>query len=106
MCGPRLQFGTPAAVTTRSLVSHVRVSGHEHPLTLAGLCPSSSGRVFVNHTFKSHLSIAAALHVLATAKTSELMEFPQGTSLHVISSIPWQTLFWQRAWVRLCKDYG
>lgn len=35
------------------------------------------GRVFVNHTFKSHLSIAAALHVMATSTTSELMEFPR-----------------------------
>ena len=29
-------------------------------------------RVFVNHTFKSHLSIAAALHVMATDQRSEV----------------------------------
>ena len=34
------------------------------------------GVTYVNHTFKSHLSLAAALQVFATASRSELLEYP------------------------------
>jgi|SoiMethySBSTD1v2_1073268.scaffolds.fasta_scaffold02857_2 L-alanine-DL-glutamate epimerase-like enolase superfamily enzyme len=40
------------------------------------------GVVYVNHTFKSHLSLAAALHVFATAPTFDLLEYPaEGSEL-------------------------
>jgi L-alanine-DL-glutamate epimerase-like enolase superfamily enzyme len=35
---------------------------------------------YVNHTFKSHLSLAAAIHVFATAEAFELLEYPAGGS--------------------------
>lgn len=38
------------------------------------------GLQYVNHTFKSHLSLAAALHVFATAPAFELLEYPAGGS--------------------------
>ncbi|HVR73164.1 MAG TPA: enolase C-terminal domain-like protein, partial [Planctomycetota bacterium] len=38
------------------------------------------GVTYVNHTFKSHLSLAAALHVLATEERFELLEYPAGGS--------------------------
>jgi L-alanine-DL-glutamate epimerase-like enolase superfamily enzyme len=38
------------------------------------------GAVYVNHTFKSHLSLAAAIHVFATAERFELLEYPAGGS--------------------------
>ncbi len=38
------------------------------------------GAVYVNHTFKSHLSLAAAIHVFATASGFELLEYPAGGS--------------------------
>jgi L-alanine-DL-glutamate epimerase-like enolase superfamily enzyme len=38
------------------------------------------GVTYVNHTFKSHLSLAAALHVFATAERFELLEYPAGGS--------------------------
>ena len=40
------------------------------------------GIQYVNHTFKSHLSLAAALHVFATNPDFDLLEFPAaGTEL-------------------------
>jgi L-alanine-DL-glutamate epimerase-like enolase superfamily enzyme len=38
------------------------------------------GLTYVNHTFKSHLSLAAALQVFATAPRFELLEYPAGGS--------------------------
>ena len=38
------------------------------------------GIVYVNHTFKSHLSLAAALHVFATAEPFHYLEYPAGGS--------------------------
>ena len=38
------------------------------------------GRIYVNHSFKSHLSIIAALHTFATNAEFELLEFPQGST--------------------------
>ncbi|MBI4604588.1 MAG: mandelate racemase/muconate lactonizing enzyme family protein [Planctomycetes bacterium] len=38
------------------------------------------GATYVNHTFKSHLSLAAAIHVFATAERFELLEYPAGGS--------------------------
>jgi L-alanine-DL-glutamate epimerase-like enolase superfamily enzyme len=40
----------------------------------------SRGVVYVNHTFKSHLSLAAALHVFAAVERFELLEYPAGGS--------------------------
>ena len=36
------------------------------------------GATYVNHTFKSHLSLAAALHVFATVQRFELLEYAVG----------------------------
>ncbi len=38
------------------------------------------GVQYVNHTFKSHLSLAAALHVFATNPDSKLLEYPAACS--------------------------
>jgi L-alanine-DL-glutamate epimerase-like enolase superfamily enzyme len=38
------------------------------------------GIQYVNHTFKSHLSVAASLHVFATAEEFRLLEYPAGAS--------------------------
>jgi len=38
------------------------------------------GVTYVNHTFKSHLSLAAALHVFAAAEPFELLEYPIGAA--------------------------
>lgn len=38
------------------------------------------GRQYVNHTFKSHLSLAAALHVFATNPKFDLLEYPAAGS--------------------------
>src|SRR2546422_947656 len=38
------------------------------------------GVTYVDHTFKSHLSLAAALQVFATASRFELLEYPAGGS--------------------------
>ena len=38
------------------------------------------GVTYVNHTFKSHLSLAASLHVFATSKAFEILEYVQGGS--------------------------
>lgn len=38
------------------------------------------GIQYVNHTFKSHLSVAASLHVFATAEEFRLLEYPAGDS--------------------------
>jgi L-alanine-DL-glutamate epimerase-like enolase superfamily enzyme len=38
------------------------------------------GIVYVNHTFKSHLSLAAALHVFAAVERFELLEYPAAGS--------------------------
>lgn len=38
------------------------------------------GLVYVNHTFKSHLSLAAALHVFAAVPRFELLEYPAAGS--------------------------
>lgn len=38
------------------------------------------GITYVNHTFKSHLSLAAAIQVFATAPGFELLEYPAGGS--------------------------
>jgi L-alanine-DL-glutamate epimerase-like enolase superfamily enzyme len=39
------------------------------------------GVTYVNHTFKSHLSLAASLHVFATCRDFETLEYVQGGSL-------------------------
>ncbi len=36
--------------------------------------------VYVNHTFKSHLQLAASLHIFAGVESCELMEYPAGDS--------------------------
>ena len=54
-----------------------RIGGLTSTYQVRQLC-AKHGRVFVNHSFKSHLSIAAALHTMATDENSEVMEFPQG----------------------------
>jgi L-alanine-DL-glutamate epimerase-like enolase superfamily enzyme len=54
-----------------------RIGGLTSTYQVRQLC-AKHGRVFVNHSFKSHLSIAAALHAMATDENSEVMEFPQG----------------------------
>ena len=38
------------------------------------------GAKYVNHTFKSHLSLAAALHVFATSSDFDLLEYPAAGS--------------------------
>jgi L-alanine-DL-glutamate epimerase-like enolase superfamily enzyme len=38
------------------------------------------GAVYVNHTFKSHLSLAAALHVFAAVERFPFLEYPAGGS--------------------------
>jgi L-alanine-DL-glutamate epimerase-like enolase superfamily enzyme len=38
------------------------------------------GIVYVNHTFKSHVSLAASLHVFATVERFELLEYPAAGS--------------------------
>jgi L-alanine-DL-glutamate epimerase-like enolase superfamily enzyme len=38
------------------------------------------GLQFVNHTFKSHFSLAAALHVFAAVERFDLLEYPAGAS--------------------------
>jgi hypothetical protein len=38
------------------------------------------GLQYVNHTLKSHLSLAAALHVFAAVARSDLLEYPAGGS--------------------------
>jgi L-alanine-DL-glutamate epimerase-like enolase superfamily enzyme len=46
------------------------------------------GIVYVNHTFKSHLSLAAAVHVFATVEHYALLEFVVGGSplaMHLVS---------------------
>ncbi len=59
---------------------------------MGGITPSWSvmrlaerrGIRYVNHTFKSHLSLAAALHVFATSPDFDLCEYPAaGTALSV-----------------------
>jgi L-alanine-DL-glutamate epimerase-like enolase superfamily enzyme len=35
---------------------------------------------YVNHTFKSHFSLAAALHVVAAVERFDLLEYPAGAS--------------------------
>jgi L-alanine-DL-glutamate epimerase-like enolase superfamily enzyme len=55
---------------------------------IGGITPSHAvrklaerhGITFVNHTFKSHLSLAAALHVFAATERFDLLEFPVGGS--------------------------
>ena len=54
-----------------------RIGGLTSTYRVRQLC-AKHNRVFVNHSFKSHLSIAAALHCMATDPNSECMEFPQG----------------------------
>ena len=53
-----------------------RIGGLTSTYRVRQLC-KEHGRVFVNHSFKSMVSIAAALHVMATDADSEVMEFPQ-----------------------------
>ena len=38
------------------------------------------GIQYVNHTFKSHLSVAASIHVFATVKAFRFLEYPAGDS--------------------------
>jgi L-alanine-DL-glutamate epimerase-like enolase superfamily enzyme len=38
------------------------------------------GVTYVNHTFKTHLSVAASLHVFAAVEGFELLEYVQGGS--------------------------
>lgn len=38
------------------------------------------GIQYVNHTFKSHLSVSASIHVFATAEAFHLLEYPAGAS--------------------------
>jgi L-alanine-DL-glutamate epimerase-like enolase superfamily enzyme len=55
---------------------------------IGGITPShevrrlaeARGRTYVNHTFKSHLSLAAALHVFAAVERFELLEYAVGGS--------------------------
>ena len=49
-----------------------RIGGLTSMYRVRQLC-AKHNRVFVNHSFKSHLSIAAALHVMATDSNSEVM---------------------------------
>ena len=44
------------------------------------LLAAAQGIRYVNHTFKSHLSLAAALHVFASAQDFDLCEYPAGGS--------------------------
>jgi L-alanine-DL-glutamate epimerase-like enolase superfamily enzyme len=55
---------------------------------IGGITPShqvrrlaeARGATYVNHTFKSHLSLAAALHVFATVERYQLLEYAVGGS--------------------------
>ena len=44
------------------------------------LLAAAQGIRYVNHTFKSHLSLAAALHVFASSEDFDLCEYPAGGS--------------------------
>ena len=56
-----------------------RIGGITPSHAVRRLC-EEHGRTYVNHTFKSHLSLAAALHVFATAERFELLEYTVGGS--------------------------
>jgi L-alanine-DL-glutamate epimerase-like enolase superfamily enzyme len=42
--------------------------------------PKGEGMIYVNHTFKSHLSLAAAIHVFAAVERFQFLEYPGGGS--------------------------
>ena len=50
------------------------------PAHAARRLAEAAGATYVNHTFKSHLSLAAALHVFATVERFELLEYAVGAS--------------------------
>lgn len=56
-----------------------RIGGLTATYRVRRMC-EAHGKVLVNHTFKSHLTIAAALAVMATSPSFELLEFPQGST--------------------------
>jgi hypothetical protein len=57
-----------------------RIGGLTSAYKVRQLC-EQHGKQYVNHSFKSHLSIAAALHVFATSEEFDLMEFPQSETV-------------------------
>jgi L-alanine-DL-glutamate epimerase-like enolase superfamily enzyme len=56
-----------------------RIGGITPSHQVRKLC-EARGATYVNHTFKSHLSLAAALHVFAAAERFELLEYAVGGS--------------------------
>lgn len=56
-----------------------RIGGISPALEVRRLCEARGVR-YVNHTFKSHLSLAAALHVFATTEAFDLLEYTVGGS--------------------------
>ena len=57
-----------------------RIGGLTSAYKVRQLC-EQHGKQYVNHSFKSHLSMAAALHVIATSQDFDLMEFPQSETV-------------------------
>ncbi len=56
-----------------------RIGGLDAALQVRRLA-EARGIVYVNHTFKSHLSLAAALHVFASVERYRFLEYPAGGS--------------------------
>jgi len=56
-----------------------RIGGLDASLQVRRLA-EARGIAYVNHTFKSHLSLAAALHVFASVERFRLLEYPAGGS--------------------------
>ena len=56
-----------------------RIGGLD-PAHRVRILAEEKGVVYVNHTFKSHLSLAAAIHVFAAVERFQLLEYPAGGS--------------------------